>query len=127
MLWRRSMGYLEAILEAPHPNPLPEGEGWGLVYSNTDCLPPQERGTPVKTGPKCREQTQVTPLDAAFLEGLVQENGHRGSGGVAVLVDVYGDLRGRDIEAVGNGVEDAHIRLVEQEVIDFIDTDLIGF
>jgi hypothetical protein len=79
VLWRRSMGYLEAILEAPHPDPLPEGEGEerGLVYSNTQyCLPPQERGTPVKTGPKRREQTQVTPLDAAFLERLVQENGH---------------------------------------------------
>jgi hypothetical protein len=49
----------------------------GLVYAKTQyCLPPQERGAPVKTGPKRREQTQVTPLDAAFLKRLVQENGH---------------------------------------------------
>ena len=42
-------------------------------------------------------------------------------------MDVYGDLRGRDIEAVGDSVENPLIRLVEQEVIDFVDTDLIGF
>ena len=76
VLWRRSMGYLEALSETPHPNPLPEGEEGGWCTPLQYCLPPQERGTPVKTGPKRREQTQVTPLEAAFLEGLVQENGH---------------------------------------------------
>jgi hypothetical protein len=94
VLWRRSMGYLEALPEAPRPNPL--GEGWGAL--NEAALrptqtrgrgeggrrhvlggrrsPPQERGTPVKTGAKCREQTQVAPLNATFLERFVQKNGY---------------------------------------------------
>jgi hypothetical protein len=93
VLWQRSMGYLEAIPEALTPT-LSQREGGPLSWTpSADAVagrgggghrhvlggrrsPPQERGTPVKTGAKRREQTQVTPLDAAFLERLMQENGH---------------------------------------------------
>ena len=56
----------------------------------------------------------------------MQENGHRGRRGVAVFVDVHGDLGGGDVEAVSDRIEDTHVGLVKQEVVDLLDADLVG-
>ena len=56
----------------------------------------------------------------------MQQNRHGGSRGVAVFVDVHRHLCRGNIEAVGERVEDTHVGLMKQEVIHFIDTQLIG-
>src|SRR6266446_7173246 len=66
--------------------PPPEREGRSGVWCTTthSYLPPQQRGTPVKAGPKSCQEAQVTALNAAFLERFVQQNRHGGSRGVPV-------------------------------------------
>src|SRR6266446_5039477 len=86
-----------------------------------DCgraLPPQDRGAPRQSSPKTAQQQQVTGFDPAFLNRLVQGQGHAAGGGVAIAFQVVEDARAGDVQDVDGRIDDADVGLVRDVQVD---------
>src|SRR5438034_11412730 len=81
-------------------------------------LPFDDSGAP---GEPCAEddhQDEIAAMNAARFDGLVQGNGDRGGGGVAVFVEIDKELLGFGAKAFADGVDDAAIGLVWDNAFD---------
>ena len=83
-------------------------------------LPAEEGGPPGEAGAEGGGEDQVALPDPPLREGLVDADGDRGRRRVPVLVHVVEQLVLRDLGVLGDRVEDALVRLVEEVEVDVL-------
>src|SRR5690606_26710483 len=82
------------------------------------CSVIQQHRAPGEAAAHTFEQQGLPPLDAAVANGLVQRQGDRRGGGVAVLVDRGDHALERQLELLGRALHDAQIRLMGNQPVD---------
>lgn len=70
---------------------------------------------PSEAGPERDEEDEVSSLQPAFARGFVERDGDGGCGRVAIFVEIQEKAFNRDFEAGGEGVDDAHVRLMRYD------------
>src|SRR5262249_26377886 len=92
--------------------------------STADCglrrSPPNQCGAPNETRAKSGHEYEIPGVDAVGGDELIEGNGDRGGGGVAVTVHVLVHALGRELQARSDGVDDALVGLVRDEDLDVV-------
>jgi len=87
-------------------------------YSAARASPADGGCGPGQTGPKDDQHDVLATLEGAAAVGFVKGDGNRRCGGVAVFVEIDEDPFVRHGKAVGDGVDDAQIRLMRDDAGD---------
>src|SRR5690349_21163471 len=75
-------------------------------------LPAHQVGTPGEAAAACVEHYQIVIVNPVVLERLVQSDGYRGGGGIAVTIDVGEHLFRWQPEPLDHCIDDPQISLV---------------
>ena len=92
-----------------------------IVRAAGRVLPAENRRSPGQTGTEAADQHPIARMDTTGGEGFVQGQGDAAGRGIAVTIEVDEHFVPIDSQLLGGGVQDANVRLMQDDQIEIID------
>src|SRR3984893_13789284 len=99
---------------------------WSSGLNTSGTSPPEERRPPREARAEGDQHHEVALLHPPAHHRLVEANGHRGPGSIAVAVDIVVRAGRLNRERFRHGLDDADVGLVENEEADIVGLQAIG-
>lgn len=87
-------------------------------------LPAEESGAPGQAGTESAKQEEVAFADGTTRDKVVESERDAGGGGIADAIDLDGDAVWVELHIIGDGLEDASIGLMQDELGDLFERSI---